>query len=187
MEVLLGILLGLGLAAATGLRVFVPLLIAGLAARFGHIELVEGFNWLASSPALIGLGVATLLELAAYQIPWIDNLLDTLATPLAALAGTLIMAATLLEIDPALRWPLAVIAGGSTAGLVQSATAGLRLASSAGTGGLGNPVLAAGETSGSVGLGLLAVLLPVAAGLLVLILLFWGIRRLPRRRRRAHG
>ena len=87
----------------------------------------------------------------------------------------------MLDLDPAIRWPLAIIAGGGAASLVQSATAGLRLASSASTGGLGNPVLAAGETGGSVGLGVLAILLPVVAGALVLILLVLGVRHIRRR------
>jgi len=186
MDLALGVLLGLGLAAAAGLRVFVPLLIAGLAAHFGRIELVPGFHWLASMPALVGLGLATALEVAAYQIPWLDHLLDTIATPLAAVSGTLIMAATMLDLEPALRWPLSIIAGGGAATLVQSATVGLRLFSSATTGGLGNPAVAAGETGGSVGLGVLAIVVPLLAGILVLILLCLGIYLL-RRRLRGSG
>lgn len=182
MNLLLALLLGFGLSAAAGLRVFVPLLIAGLAARFGEIQLAAGFEWLSSMPVLIGLGLAALLEILAYQIPWVDNLLDTIATPLASLAGVLLMASVLLDLDPAWRWGLAIIAGGGLAGLVQTGTTGLRLASSTGTGGLANPVVSAGETGGSVGLGLLAVLIPVLAGLLVLLLLGFGTRRILRRR-----
>ncbi|MEZ4396208.1 MAG: DUF4126 domain-containing protein [Candidatus Krumholzibacteriia bacterium] len=187
MDLILGSLLGLGLAAAAGLRVFVPLLIAGLAARLGHIELAQGFAWLGATPVLVALGVATLLEALAYQIPWLDNALDALATPLAALAGTLLMASTLLEVDPFWRWTLALIAGGGVASAVQGGTTGLRLASTAGTGGLANPLLAAGETGGAVTLGLVAVLLPVLAGLLVLAALGLGLRRLFRRRRGIAG
>ena len=182
MDLLMGFLLGLCLAAAAGLRVFVPLLIAGLAARFGHIELIESFAWLSTTPVLLGLGLATLIEVLAYQIPWLDHLLDTVATPLAVVAGTLLMAAFLLDLPPAWRWALALVAGGGAAGLVQAGTVGLRLASTAGTGGLGNPVLAAGESGGAALLGVAAVLLPLVAGILVLLLLGLGLRRL----RRAH-
>ncbi len=178
MNLLLGLFLGLGLAAAAGLRVFVPLLIAGLAARFGQIELVSGFAWLGSTPILIGLAIAALLEILAFQIPWLDNLLDTVVTPMATLAGILLMSAALLDLDPGWRWLLAIVAGGGVAGLVQTGTTGLRLASTAGTGGLGNPLLSAGETGGAVGLGLLAVLLPLIAGLLVVLVVAFSLRRL---------
>lgn len=184
MELLLGFLLGLSLAAAAGLRVFLPLLIAGLAARFGHVDLVAGFDWLSATPVLVGLGVATLLEILAYQIPWLDHALDVLAGPLAVAAGTLLMAAFLLDLPPVWRWALALIAGGGAAGLVQAGTTGLRLASTATTGGLGNPAVAAGESGGAALLGLLAVLLPLLAGLLVIVLLGLGLRRLLRRRPR---
>ncbi|HOX24733.1 MAG TPA: DUF4126 domain-containing protein [Candidatus Krumholzibacteria bacterium] len=182
-ELLAAGLLGLGLAAAAGLRVFLPLLIAGLAARLGHLELAGGFAWLTSTPALVAFAGATVLEIAAYQIPWLDHLLDVIATPLAAVAGTLIMAATLLDLGPAVRWPLAIIAGGGVASLVQAATVGVRLASTTTTGGLGNPAVAAGETGGSAGLGLLAILVPVVAGLVVLGLIAVAVATLRRARR----
>lgn len=181
-DLLLAFLLGLGLAAAAGLRVFVPLLIAGLAARFGRIELVAGFDWLGATPVLIGLGLATLIEILAYLVPWLDHALDAVAAPLAVAAGTLLMAAMLLELPPVWRWALALVAGGGAAGLVQLATTGLRLGSTATTGGLGNPVLAAGEAGGATLLGLLAVLIPLAAGLLVLLLIALAWRGLLRAR-----
>jgi hypothetical protein len=181
-DLLLAFLLGLGLAAAAGLRVFVPLLIAGLAARFGRIELVAGFDWLGATPVLIGLGLATLIEILAYLVPWLDHALDAVAAPLAVAAGTLLMAAMLLELPPVWRWSLALVAGGGAAGLVQLATTGLRLGSTATTGGLGNPVIAAGEAGGATALGLLAVLIPLAAGLLVLLLIALAWRGLLRAR-----
>lgn len=182
MDLLLAFLLGLGLAAAAGLRVFVPLLIAGLAARFGRIELVAGLDWLGATPVLIGLGLATAIEILAYLVPWLDHALDAIAAPLAVAAGTLLMAALLLELPPVWRWALALIAGGGAAGLVQLGTSGLRLGSTATTGGLGNPVIAAGEAGGATLLGLLAVLVPLVTGLLVLLLLGLGLRWILRRR-----
>jgi len=180
-ELLAAGMLGFALAAATGLRVFLPLLLAGLAARWGHVALADGFAWLGATPALVTFAAATVVEVAAYQVPWLDHLLDTIATPLAAIAGTLIMAATLLDLDPAVRWPLAIIAGGGVASLVQATTAGLRLLSTATTGGFGNPVVAAGETGASFGLVVLAILVPLVSALIVMALLALVVFRHRRR------
>ena len=138
METVTSILIGLGLAAACGFRVFVPLLIAGLAARFGGLPLAGGFGWLGSTPALIAFSVATGVEIVGYYVPWIDNLLDALAAPAAVAAGILLMASTLVDTGPLLRWTLAVVAGGGTAALFQGLTTVARQVSSVSTGGLGN-------------------------------------------------
>jgi hypothetical protein len=127
--------------------------------------------WLGSDAALVALATATVIEVSAYYVPWLDNLLDTLATPVAILAGVLAWAAVTPELAPLLRWTLAVIAGGGAAALVQSGTALVRLHSSAFTAGLGNPVVATGELAGSVSLSVLAVLAPVLAGVLVVLVL----------------
>jgi hypothetical protein len=68
-EIAVSVALGVGLAAATGLRVFLPLLVASVAAYTGHLPLAESFAWLATPPALILLSVATLVEILAYYIP----------------------------------------------------------------------------------------------------------------------
>jgi len=179
-DAVLGVLAGLALSAAVGFRVFVPLLLTGSAARLGYLDLTADMAWLASDPALVALATATVLEVAAYYVPWLDNLLDTVATPTAILAGVITWAAVAPELSPLLRWTLAVVAGGGAAGLVQSGTTFLRLHSSAFTAGLGNPVVASGELVGSVGLSVLAVLAPVLAGVLV-VLLFAGLVGLYRR------
>jgi Domain of unknown function (DUF4126) len=182
LEIVTGILIGLGLAAACGFRVFVPLLVAGLAARYGGLPLVHGFGWLASTPALIACGVATGVEVIGYYIPWIDNLLDALAAPTAVAAGILLMASTLVDCGPFLRWTLAVIAGGGTAAVFQGLTTVARQVSSISTGGLGNPVLATVEGGSSALLAVLAVTLPIAALLLIAVLLFLVLKLLPWRR-----
>jgi hypothetical protein len=170
-DALIGVFAGLALSAAVGFRVFVPLLLAGSAARLGYLELTTDMAWLASDAALVALATATVLEVCAYYVPWLDNLLDTVATPTAILAGVIAWAAVTPDLSPLLRWTLAVIAGGGAAGLVQSGTALLRLHSTAFTAGLGNPVVATGELAGSVSLSVLAVLAPVLAAVLVLLVL----------------
>jgi Domain of unknown function (DUF4126) len=187
-DALIGVCAGLALSAAVGFRVFVPLLLTGSAARLGYLELTPDMAWLGSDAALVALGTATVIEVCAYFVPWLDNLLDTVATPTAVLAGVIAWAAVTPDLSPLLRWTLAVIAGGGAAGLVQSGTAVLRLHSAAFTAGLGNPVVATGELAGSLALSVLAVLAPVlAAGLVLLVLAGLGVfyRRATSRRNAA--
>lgn len=193
----LAILAGVGLAAACGFRVFLPLFVAALAVRAG-IDGVGGFefatllgddlDWIGSTPALITLGVATVLEIGAYYVPWVDNALDTIATPAAILAGTLVA----FSLFPGtggtgLDWALAAIAGGGTAGLIQGASTLLRGTSTATTGGLGNFAVATFELLGSIAASVLAVVLPLVGGGLALLLAFFLLFRLGRRlvRRRS--
>ncbi len=185
METLVSIALGIGLAAACGLRVFVPLLVTSVAARLGYVELGESFSWVAQTPALVALGVATGLEVLAYKIPWLDNALDAVASPAAVVGGVLVTASVVTGMDPLLKWTLAVVAGGGIAGSVQAGTVVARTLSSIGTGGLANPLVAALEAVGAFGLSLLAIALPVLALLIVLALLVAAARLWQRRRRRA--
>ena len=174
---------GLGLSAACGFRVFVPPLFAGIAARAGTLSLGSGLDWLQSDIALIVLGIAALCEGAAYLIPWFDHFLDTLATPSAAVAGILVMGSTLGEIDPWLRWTMAAIAGGGTATAIQALTVTTRAASTATTGGFANPILAIMEGISSIILSLLAILAPLFAALLVMVLFYFVARRISAIRR----
>jgi hypothetical protein len=170
MEIALSILVGIGLAAACGFRVFVPFLVVSIASMSGHLELAEGFEWLGTHPALWAFAVATLLEILAYYIPWLDNLLDTIATPAAVAAGIVITASVIDDVSPFLKWTLAVIAGGGTAAAVQAATVAVRGASTVTTGGITNPVVSTGELGGSAVVATLAVVLPVVAIALVIIM-----------------
>jgi len=186
MEILLSLCIGIGLSAACGFRVFVPLLIVSIASLSGHLSLVSGFQWMGTYPALIAFALATALEIAAYYIPWVDNLLDTVATPAAVIAGTIITASLVTDMSPFLKWSLAVIAGGGAAGLVQSATAVTRGASSVGSGGLANPILATIELGGSILTSIMAIAVPVLTILLVAVILFFATRKvIPRFSRRA--
>jgi hypothetical protein len=169
METLLSIALGVGLAAACGFRIFVPLLLMSLASRAGMLEPAGGFEWIGSLPALVAFAVATLLEIGAYYVPWLDNALDTLATPAAVVAGVVVTASAVGGMEPLLKWTLAVIAGGGAAGLVQAATSATRGLSSLATGGLGNFLVASGEAVGAVAMSALAILLPLLALTLVAV------------------
>jgi Domain of unknown function (DUF4126) len=183
MHPLFGIPVGLALSAAAGLRVFVPLLLTGVAARLGAITLTPGMAWIGSDVALVAFGTATLLEIVAYYVPWLDNLLDTIATPAAVTAGIVMTAAATPDLPPFLRWTLAIVAGGGTAGLVQASTTLLRLKSSAFTAGAGNPVIATGELAGSIALSLIGLLAPLLAAVVVVALLVVLASRFRRARR----
>jgi hypothetical protein len=183
-DLALSITLGVVLAAATGFRVFLPMLIMSGAAYTGHLSLDNSFAWLATPFALTMLGVAALVEVLAYYIPGVDNLLDAVATPAAFVAGTIVSAAVMTDLPPMAKWMAAVIAGGGTASLTQGVTTILRAKSTVVTGGLGNPVIATGELGGSVLLSLLALAAPLTA-VAVVILLLWLAFRLIRRQRRG--
>ena len=184
-DLALSIVLGIALAAATGFRVFLPMLIVSSAAYAGHLQLDSSFAWLGTPSALTMLSVAALAELLAYYVPVIDNLLDTLATPAALIAGTIVSAAVITDVPPMVKWTAAVIAGGGIAGLTQGVTAILRAHSTVLTGGLGNSVIATAELGGAVLISFLALVAPAAAVALVILFLLVAIRLLRRLFRRA--
>jgi len=170
METLLSLALGIGLAAACGFRVFLPLLGLSLAARSDWLTLSPELSWIGGTPALLALGTATALEILAYYIPAVDHVLDAVATPAAVLAGAIASAAVLPDLPPHLRWGIAIIVGGGVAGIVQGATVLTRLKSLAFTGGLGNPIVATLELAGATTVTLLALFLPLLALVFVLLL-----------------
>ena len=174
----LSIVLGIALAAATGFRVFLPMLIVSGAAYTGHLSLDNGFAWLGTPYALIMLSVATLAEILAYYIPIVDNLLDSLATPAAFVAGIVVSAAVMTDVPPMVKWTAAVIAGGGIAGITQGVTAMIRGHSTVLTGGLGNPVIATAELGGALLLSFLALAAPAAAIALVILFLWLAVRLL---------
>ncbi len=165
------LLAALALSAASGLRVFLPMLAFGIAGRWEWLPVRDELTWLTSETALIVIGLAAVIEVVAYYLPLLDNLLDIVATPTAIAAGTTIVAAVLPEMQPALQWTTAAAVGGGAAGVVQAATVISRGLSTTGSAGLANPLLSTGETGGAVAVTGLALLFPVVAGLLVLVLL----------------
>lgn len=179
---LLSLGLGIGLSAACGFRIFVPFTVMSLAARAGFLNLSGSFEWLASTPALIVLCTATVIEIAGYFIPWVDHALDTIATPAALVAGAVATASVLVDVSPMLRWTLAIVAGSGAAGAVQAGTVALRAGSTATTGGLANPAFSAAETTTSLVMSLLAIVLPVLTLFAFMLLGAWVLKRYLRRR-----
>jgi hypothetical protein len=182
---LLAICLGIGLSAACGFRVFVPLLAMSLAARGDTpmIDLASGFEWISSTPALFAFATATALEIGAYYIPWLDNLLDSIASPAAVVAGTISTAALITDMDPLFAWSVAIIAGGGTAAAVQGLTVIARAASTVATGGLGNPLVSSAEAGVSVFVSALVLLIPVMGAIMVLGAAYLVIKKLISRRK----
>lgn len=171
-ETIISIFLGIGLAASVGFRVFLPLFALSLASYFNVWELNDSWQWIGSLAAVITLGVATVIEIFAYFIPWVDNVLDSFAVPLAAIAGTAVMVSTVANLDPVVTWSLAIIAGGGTATAIKGASATSRLASTATTGGLGNPIVSTVETGTAVVVTAASIFAPFVAAILVIIILF---------------
>ncbi len=182
METLLSICLGIGLSAACGFRVFIPMLIVSIAANAGHLTLAKGFEWLASDAAVVSFGLATVLEIAAYYVPWLDNLLDSIASPSAVIAGTIITASVMTDMSPFMRWTLAVIAGGGVAAAVQGTTVLARATSTALTGGLANPILATIELGGSGVVSLMAFFVPLLTLVIIVTVLILVGRKLLKRK-----
>ena len=167
-ETITAVALGIGLAASAGFRVFVPMLAAAIGAHLGVLPVHEGFEWLAGWPAIVCLGTATVLEIIAYYVPVVDNLLDTITTPMAIGAGTLLLTSVLPIDNNLLRWTTGLIVGGGMAATVQSGTVLTRLASTAKTAGIGNPVVATGEHAAAFGSSILSFVIPVIVAVLFL-------------------
>lgn len=173
----MSILIGIALSATCGFRVFVPLLAVNIGTRANDadgqplIELAAGFDWLSSDIAMMVFLVAAIFEIGGYYIPWIDNLLDSVASPAAIVAGTLITASFITGMEPWLQWLLGLIAGGGAAAAVQATTVVTRASSSVTTGGLGNPIVSSVETCGAfLGSALSILAAPFAVGIFVLLL-----------------
>lgn len=184
MEAFLAAAVGLSLAATCGFRVFVPMLIAGLAARAEIVDPSDGFDWIGTTPALVAFAVATVLEIGAYYVPVLDNMLDTVASPLAVVAGILLAAASISDSSPLIQWSLAIIAGGGAAAAVQGGTVLTRLASTGTTGGTANFVVNTLETVASFVFAVLSILVPVLSIALLLIIvggMYYAGRRILRR------
>lgn len=179
---------GLGLSAACGFRVFVPLLVMGVAQRAGMMQMSTSWDWVGSDWAIATLGVATALEVGAYYVPWLDNALDAVATPASVVAGAVAGAWAMGHIqsmDPSVQWSLGIIGGGGTAASVQVVTVGTRALSSITTGGIANPVVSTAENAVSTALALMAVIVPPLALVVVVLMVWWLTKLVMRRRRRG--
>lgn len=179
-EWIIPVALGLGLSASAGFRVFVPLLVAAVAAKSGIIPLKESFSWMATWPAIICFGTATVLEILAYYIPFFDNLLDAVNAPLAIAGGALLATSVLPADNELLKWTIGLIMGGGTAGIIHTGTSFLRLASTKTTAGAGNAVLSTGEHVAAFGLSVSTLFIPVAIALIIIVLIFLVLKRIVR-------
>ena len=184
-ETILAVAVGLALSAAVGLRIFLPFLVMSAAALTGHLPLAPGFEWIGTTPALIAFALATALEVTAYYVPWLDNLLDAAGPPVAVAAGIVASASVVTDLPPLVKWSVAVIAGGSLAGLLHGATAVTRSASTLATGGTANFLVATAEWIGALLTSVLAVMAPFLALLVAAAVGLWLVRRRARRRRVA--
>ncbi|KQT24620.1 hypothetical protein ASG22_11545 [Chryseobacterium sp. Leaf405] len=174
----LSALIGIGLAAASGFRVFLPIFAVSLASYFQWIPMNDHFDWLAGLPTLIITGIATIVEIISYYIPLIDNLLDTISIPMATIAGSVLFASQFVDLGTFPQWALALIAGGGTAATISSGFAGIRAASTATTGGLGNSAVGTTETAGAGIMAILAMIAPIIAAvctiILIILIIFLG-------------
>ncbi|MEM8640759.1 MAG: DUF4126 domain-containing protein [Cyanobacteria bacterium P01_G01_bin.54] len=180
LELILALCLGITLSAACGFRIFIPPLIVSAASLHGSYSPAPEFAWLATYPAFLTLALAATIEMLAYLIPAVDNLLDMVEIPTAIAIGTGIVGMTLTDLDPLLQWTIAVVAGGGTAGAVDSMTAVTRLATTTLTGGIANPVVGVLEALSAAVLSLIALLIPLWGVMLVAVVLFVAYRRLTR-------
>lgn len=175
-ETILSFLLGIGLSAAVGFRVFVPMLLVSLASMAGWITLSPGFQWMGTPVAALVFAVATLIELLGFLVPWVSNALDSIATPAATIAGVIMMAAVLTDIHPIARWVLAIIAGGGVALTVQGATVVTRAAAAGATGGAANPIVGLVEAIGALVVTITTIVIPALMGILILIVVLLLLR-----------
>ena len=179
METVISVALGLALAACCGFRIFVPLLAGNVASLAGLYNFSSGFEWMGSWAAFAIFLTATIAEIAAYYIPVVDNALDTIATPLAVGAGTLLSTSFLgADMSPALKWGLGLLVGGGSAGIVQMGTNLLRFGSTTATGGLGNAAVSTAENGLSVTFSALAIMIPVIIAIVALIFVFYVFGKL---------
>ena len=183
---LTNIAMGIGLSACAGFRVFIPMLAGALAAHFGIIELPGDMQWMSSWPAIIVFGTAAIAEIGAYYIPFIDNILDTIAAPLSVAAGT-VLASSILpiqDLEAPMRWGIGLLAGGAAAGTIQLGTGLLRLLSSKTTVGAANAVVATTENAAAISGSVLVFVVPVFIALLLVGLVGWIIYKIVRRVRK---
>ena len=185
-QIILSLSLGLGLAAACGFRVFIPPLMMGVASRFDLYELEGSFTWVGETWAIAIFSVGTLLEVGGYFIPWIDNLLDTIATPAAILGGIFVTSASLEgEMDPSVQWMLSIIAGGGVSGVIQLGTVATRAISTGTTGGLANPLISLLEAVASIVCIILSLFLVILIPFVIIFLIWKAIEYIRKTRNEA--
>lgn len=172
MEILFSILLGVGLAASCGFKAFVPFLIMSIANLSGHLELSEGFAWIGTYPALVVFVLATVLEILAYYIPVVDNALDIISTPVTIICGVLVTVSCIQGLSPLFSWTIAVILGGTAAGVTKTINTSVRAVSTATTVGLGNMVVNTFQTFMSIIMSINSIFMPITVIIMLAIIIY---------------
>ena len=181
-EIITSLALGIGLSACCGFRVFVPILVANIASLSGHYHFGNGLEWMGTMTAFYIFASATILEIIAYYIPWVDNLLDSIATPASIIAGTILTTAFISgDLSPTLKWVLGFLVGGGSAGVVQLGTTVTRLTSTATTAGFANPIVATIENIFSIIFSILSVFLPILLAVGAVLLVMYLGKKMVRR------
>ncbi|MGD1865674.1 MAG: DUF4126 domain-containing protein [Phormidesmis sp.] len=182
MNALVSLCIGVGLSTSTGFRILVPFASLNAAALFGGFTLPPEMAWLNSYPAFFGLLIGTLIEVAAFYVPWVNDALDTVEFPAAVIAGTYLTGTFAADLPTLMQWSLAIFAGGGSAGAIQGLTSVTRLTSNTATGGCATPVTASVEWLSALVLAILSLTLPVLAIALVIIVVLYALRKLSKRR-----
>ena len=186
MEFILAVLIGIGLSASAGFRVFTPLLITSIASKISWVSLADGFDWIGSTPALVAFSIAMLVEIGAYYIPFVDNLIKMIATPAAIIAGSLLTASFIGDMEPFLTWSISIIAGGGVASATQLMTAAVRGTSTVTTGGMGNFLVTIFEGISAAVISVLTILLPFLSVIIIGIIVFVFIKIMKRIKSRGY-
>lgn len=177
-----GLLSAFGLSSASGLNAGLPLLVVGLLARTGHLDLGPSYSSLRSTPVLVVVAVLFVVDLVGDKIPGVDHVLHTIGLAVHPIAGALVFASQAGVARHVPSW-LAIVLGLVTAGGFHATRAAIRPAATVMSAGLANPVLSVLEDVTSGVLVALALMLPVVAALAVVVLAIaaWRIvRRLHR-------
>ena len=184
MEIILSIIMGISLSAASGFRVFVPFLILSGSSLLGWVDLGSNASWMATYPAFITFAIATIFEIIGYYSPWVDNMLDLIATPLAIVAGVVLTSSMIVDINPLLKWALAIVCGGGAAINVQLLTVKVRALSSFFTTGVGNPVVSTIENISSIFISILAIVVPIISFIIVIIIVYLIYKKVVKEKQR---
>lgn len=181
MDNILPVFLGIGLASACGFRVFIPMLAISIGVFTGHIHVSHDFSWLGTMPAIITFGIACLVEIFAYYIPWLDNLLDSITIPITVVCGTILAASFITGMSPYIKWTLAAICGGLLSALIKTSLSSIRAGSTLTTGGLANFILTSVEITFAVIITLLVLLAPFIAIFIVFAVIIASIIKLTKK------
>lgn len=173
-SVISSILTAFGLASASGLNAYIPLLTVALIARFTDwIKLSPPFDILANEFVIGALIVLLLIEMIVDKVPAADSLNDIIQTFVRPTAGAILFAASTNAIQ--LHPVIAAILGLVLALGVHAVKATARPVVTASTGGLGNAFVSVGEDLVSVGISLAAILVPLVIGFMLAVVVVWGM------------